>query len=146
MIAFRIRSGSRVSFGYRAGDFLGDWTLAARPVQSVLFAWRTGDPGGILQHAFPFPFGRRVDFLRFDIAAADFDRIEFITADTAKQQFLPTRLGVEVPLGAGLYEGQRKGPVFIADHHGGAVEQAGDGGDRRRSGMRAGARELGRQG
>src|SRR5262249_33449962 len=63
--------------------------------------------------------------LCFDVTAADFDRIEFITADAAKQDFLSSGLGVEVPLAGNLHERNRKGPVIIADVEYHAAEMPG---------------------
>src|SRR5262249_8031563 len=63
--------------------------------------------------------------LNVDIAAANLDRIELVTADAALEDLLAAALRVEVPLAGDLYERHREGPVVITYIEGHAARMAG---------------------
>ena len=108
----------RVPSGDRRRDFLTDWSIPSSvsvlPRETVLLSGRADDPLRVLIHAVSF-LRNRIFVLCLDIAAADFDRVQLIAADAAKQKFLSACFGVKVPTVARLNDGHRHRPIVVAD-------------------------------
>ena len=66
------------------------------------------------------PF-HRIFVLRFHVAAADINRIEFIRTDAPVEHLLAAGLGIKEPLTIFLDDGDRHRPVPVADDENGAV-------------------------
>ena len=51
-------------------------------------------------------------FLRFDEAATDLNSVQFVGPYAPAQNFIASRLGIEVPLSLALYDRDRNRPVI----------------------------------
>src|SRR6516164_8601932 len=84
--------------------------------QAILLAGGADDALGVLVNVIALPLLERVLVLRLNVAVADLDGVQLISADTAVEDFLATGFGVKNPLVVPLDDGYRKGPIFLADH------------------------------
>src|SRR6266704_2131718 len=57
--------------------------------------------------------------LRFHVAAADLDGIQFVGADAPQKDFLAAFIGVEKPLSVSLDDRNGQRPIVIANRNGG---------------------------
>src|SRR5579864_7403240 len=108
-----------VSLSERSRYDVANWALLAAgsvgPVQAILLSGRADNFLGVVENAASGPIFFGVVILRLDIAAADFNRVQFIAADSARQDFLLSMVYVEIPLAAHLNNWNRKRPVVLAN-------------------------------
>src|SRR5947208_11792089 len=94
----RIR-GARIALFDRTCNILSNRasprTVSVLPSQTILLAGSADDALSILIHVVTRALLKRVVILRFHITVAHMDGINFIGADPAIQQFLPSRTANE---------------------------------------------------
>src|SRR5262249_53121135 len=100
------------------GDLFTNGTIPGAvgvlPRQAILLTRCADDSLRVLIQAVYF-LGHGVIILCLDIAAADFDRVEFIPSYATLEQLLLSGFSVEIPMGGDLFYRDWKWPVFIAD-------------------------------
>src|SRR5215470_2309529 len=85
------------------------------PCQAILFAWSADDALCVLVHIVSLARFGSVFLLRFHVAVADLNGVEFIASNTAVQKFLYACFAIEVPFATLLHNRYRKWPILVAD-------------------------------
>src|SRR6476661_703634 len=102
----------------RASDLFTDGTapraVGVLPGQTILLAWGTDNTLGILVHVVPFAWLKGIIMLRFHVAAADLNRVQFVSADAAVDELLTAGLAIKKPLATALHDRHRERPVLVA--------------------------------
>src|ERR1700756_5640615 len=75
----------------------GPTTVRVLPCQAILFARSADDALRVLVHVVAFARLECVFVLRFDVAAADINSVQFITSDATVEEFLASRFGIKRP-------------------------------------------------
>jgi hypothetical protein len=83
------------------------------PSQAILLAGSADDALGVLVHVVSLALLVRVVVLRFYVALADFNGVQFIGADAAIEEFLAAGFGVKVLFVTPLYNRHGERPVFV---------------------------------
>src|SRR6516225_8720399 len=118
MVRLRLGGVTGIALLDRAGNLLADRTTPAAvrvlPGQTILFARSTHDALGILVHLIAITFPECVFLLRFYVAPADLDRVQFVATNTTVKKFLASGVGIEGPLSSLLHKRDWKWPILIA--------------------------------
>src|SRR6516164_9714009 len=113
----RLRTGG-VALIERAGNLFanrtGPTTVCVLPSQPILFPGGAYNALGVLVHRVAFAWLQCIFNLRFDVAVADVNGIQFIAADATVEQLLAACFGIEIPFATQLYQWGGEWPVFIA--------------------------------
>src|SRR5712664_2817153 len=84
------------------------------PGQAILFARGAHNALGVLVHLVTFVLLERIFVLRFHVAAANVNGVQFIATDAPVEELLAAGFSIEVPLASQFYERHGKGPVLVA--------------------------------
>src|SRR5262249_284777 len=99
--------GPRDSFANRSAPV----ALSVLPCEAVLRPRRPADALPILIDVVPAPRLEGVFMLRFDVAAADLDRVELVAADATIEHLPATGVRIKRPRRSVLHDRNRKRPV-----------------------------------
>src|SRR5947207_826423 len=113
----------RIAADNSGRDLLADGAVPGAvsflPGQTVLLPFGADDSLRVLVHAVYF-FREGILMLRLDVTMTDFNRVQFVAADAAIQEFLPSGFRVEEPALADSYDRHGKRPILLADNQTGA--------------------------
>src|SRR5580704_16807868 len=115
---------SRLADGVALLQRLGDGIAnrAARcavrilPIQAVLFSRSTEDSLRVLIYSGIIVNLQSIFLLGIHKTTADLKGVQFVGANPAKENFLPARLGFEIPFAILLDQRNRHGPLFLANN------------------------------
>src|SRR5215469_16009070 len=94
--------------------------IGVLPGEPVLLAGTADDVLCVLRRLVPLALAVSEIELRVHVAFADGDRIELVTSNAPVHKLLAPRRGIERPTPVVLHNGERKGPVLLADQQVGA--------------------------
>lgn len=84
------------------------------PCQAILFAGSAYNPLGILVRIVALALLKCIIVLRFHVAAADVNGVQFIASDATIEELLAAGLGIKCPFGAQLHDWHGERPVLVA--------------------------------
>ena len=115
----RHRAFLQVTLGARPCESLAErawlFTVGRGPVQAVFLSLGADEPVGVVQQRILLQIAHVVLALRIDVSQAGLDGSEFVLTDSAVDDLLGTRFGVEMPLSVLHDDGNGEGP-FVRPH------------------------------
>ena len=86
-----------------------------------MFPRRADDSLRVLVHLGIVVLLLSIFLLRFDETTANRNRVQFVCADTAIQNFLTTLLGIELPLAVLLHDWNRERKIVVSNRENSAI-------------------------
>src|SRR6266567_3516507 len=121
LTSIRVRITLLKGLGHSLSDRASPSAIRVLPRQPVMFPRCADDSLRVLVYLGIIVLFLGVIFLRFDEAAADLNSVQFVGPDAPSQNFIASRLGVEVPLSLALHDRNRKRKIIVTHEENGAV-------------------------
>ncbi len=125
VVAVKSRFADGVSLRQSSGDLIAKrafgGSVRGLPVEAILLSRCAHDLLRILVHSRTIADFRCVLHLGIDVNVANLDCVQFIGADSPKEDFLPPCLGVEVPFAVLFHDRRGNRPLLFTHDDGRAV-------------------------